>query len=424
MKQKITSYALYGCLSLAAILTSTMPTAAALTQFTFGTVGDHGSSASTTGTFRAAGSAQLNFFLSLGDLSYDPAGFGSEGTWCQYVKDNLNTGAGYATGNSYGEQYPFEIIAGNHESDQTQGNGLIENFVAQSCLPNRLTISESSNLGTNPSSIGNYAKEYYFDYPQGNPLARFIMASPGQNFQYGGAYTYTVGNARYQWLSNTIDAARAAGIKWVIVANHKNYISTGAKSNELGPDYFNLLVSKKVDLVLEGHDHTYQRSKQFAFGTGCTTIATGTADLDCVVDDGSDNMYSKNAGPVLTIAGNGGKGFYSTSLSDGEAPYFANVMNDTSQTAGYVKITINARTLSATLLRGGGASFTDSYTIRDQNMSEDILSDGVVNVRDFSVLSANYGLSGATIKNARADITGDGTVNLADFSKLALAYGS
>lgn len=392
--------------------------------FTFGTVGDHGSGSATSASFRGAGAANLNFFLSLGDLSYSDPALLSENQWCQFVKDNLNAGAGYGTGNSYGESYPVEIISGNHESDLTQNNGLIDNFVAPGCLPNRMgQAAMSPNLGTNPHpTTGNYAKEYYFDYPSSSPLARFIMASPGQNFLYGGTYSYVTGNARYQWLSGAIDGARAAGIRWVIVANHKNYISTGNKANELGPDYFNLLVSKKVDLILEGHDHTYQRSKQLGFRTGCTSITTGTADVDCIVDDGSDNTYTKAAGSVLLITGNGGKGFYSTSSGDGEAPYFAHVMSDAEQSSGYTKISVTATDLTAQFMRTGGNSFADTFTVTATGRNEDINQDGIVNMLDFSILSANYGKSGAGIKNPRADINGSGTVDLADFSRLSTIY--
>ena len=90
------------------------------------------------------------------------------------------------------------------------------------------------------------------------------MISPGLTFTNGGLYDYSVGTTHYNWVSNTIDSARATGIKWVIVGMHKNCISMGRMTCQIGPDIFNLLVSKKVDLILQGHDHNYQRSKQLA----------------------------------------------------------------------------------------------------------------------------------------------------------------
>ena len=54
---------------------------------------------------------------------------------------------------------------------------------------------------------------------------------------------------------------------------HKPCITVGMYACDPGSDLFNLLVSKKVDLVLSGHEHTYQRSHQLAQGAGCATLA-------------------------------------------------------------------------------------------------------------------------------------------------------
>ncbi len=337
------------------------------TTFTFGTVGDHARGTSTSNVFRAAGASQLDFFLSLGDLSYsDPLNY-SEMQWCQFVKDNFNLGATKPLGDVYGETYPFEIISGNHESDFTQNDGLIDNFVAPGCLPNRLPITTSPNLGTNPSATGNYAKEYFFDYPSTTPLARFILVDPGINFYHGGTYDFSAGTPRYNWLSNAIDEARANGIKWVIVANHYNYISAGIKNNQTGgTDYFNLLLEKKVDLILQGHDHNYQRSKQFAHSAACPSLTTAAANLGCVVDDGSDNAYEKGKGPILIINGAGGNGLYTLDPNDTHVPYFASLMGGgVNPTHGFSKITINNTSLVAEFVPAYTGSFTDNFVISE-----------------------------------------------------------
>ena len=49
---------------------------------------------------------------------------------------------------------------------------------------------------------------------------------------------------------------------------HKPCITVGQYDCDPGPDLFNMLVSKKVDLILSGHEHIYQRSHQLALGTG------------------------------------------------------------------------------------------------------------------------------------------------------------
>ncbi|HLI27251.1 MAG TPA: multicopper oxidase domain-containing protein [Chloroflexota bacterium] len=53
----------------------------------------------------------------------------------------------------------------------------------------------------------------------------------------------------------------------------------------------------------------------------------------------------------------------------------------------------------------------------------DINLDGLVDLRDFQLLAADYGHSGAAIGTPRADVNGDGTVDLRDFQLLAADYG-
>jgi hypothetical protein len=71
----------------------------------------------------------------------------------------------------------------------------------------------------------------------------------------------------------------------------------------------------------------------------------------------------------------------------------------------------------------GNVGSSSIVVVNVKNYGEDINQDGTVNLLDFSILSTNFGLSGAAIKNTRADINQDGTVNLLDFSLLAIRFG-
>jgi hypothetical protein len=73
----------------------------------------------------------------------------------------------------------------------------------------------------------------------------------------------------------------------------------------------------------------------------------------------------------------------------------------------------NGPTISATITN-------TVTTVRD----EDINSDGVVTMLDFSLLSVNFGKTGAAITNPRADINKDGAVNMLDFSRLSTQFGT
>lgn len=323
--------------------------AQATTSFSFSAAGDHGSTSNsnTAASLNTLAGSGVNFHLGVGDMNYMSPG--NETVWCDYVKSKV------------GATFPFQIVSGNHESDGL--NGLIDNFAR--CLPNRMSNSVigSSPAGTSPSYTSAYGKEYYFDYPSTNPLARIIMISPGLSFSNGGTYDYVVGNSHYSWLSNAIDSARALGIKWIVVGMHKNCITAGVKPCEIKPDLMNLLLNKRVDLILQGHEHDYQRSKQLT----CATVDSYNA--SCVADDGSDNIYTKGAGTVFVIVGTFGQGQVNINTGDKEAPYFAKFEGaNINQTYGFMKFTISESHISAQFIRSAGGTFSDSFSISDSGV--------------------------------------------------------
>ena len=285
-----------------------------------------------------------SFYLALGDFSY---GQTSEQNWCNYVKSRV------------GATFPFELLSGDHEDGvNNPGDGLIENFTA--CLPDRLG-----------NAIGNYGKEYYFDYPSATPLARFVLISPDLDFASdpGGPWDYSVGTPRYNWVSSTIDDARASGIKWIVVSMHRNCISAGYKTCDIGPDIFNLLLQKNVDLILQANDHTYQRSKQLALSGSCSGIVPNQYNAGCVVDDGADDIYSKNSGSVLVIGGMASITLHDIKKgnSDAEKPYFAKLMGkNQNPTTGILKFTVDDTKINAEFVRSYGSTFSDSFVI-DEN---------------------------------------------------------
>ncbi|OGK42970.1 hypothetical protein A3A74_05885 [Candidatus Roizmanbacteria bacterium RIFCSPLOWO2_01_FULL_35_13] len=317
-------------------------------SFTFTAAGDYSghklrTTAVLTGMNPVNSGADLN--IALGDLSY--GGKKPETAWCDYVKGLVGT------------EFPFELVPGNHEDDGPTGNN-IDNF--ELCLPHRLT-----------PITGRYSREYFYDYPDppagGTPLARFINISPNMTFLDEGTYTYTSGNPHFNWVSDAIDSARASGIKWIVVAMHENCISMGKKPCSIGENLFNLLVNKKVDLILQGHDHNYQRSKQLALSAGCSGIVRNTLNTNCIVDDGSDNEYIKGAGSVLSIVGTGGIGNYDINTADSEAGYFAkwNGVNS-NPTLGFLKATVTDTQMTLTFNPMYGPTFTDSYVIVDNSV--------------------------------------------------------
>jgi PKD repeat protein len=299
----------------------------------FSAAGDYAASANTTAVLNTVNALNDDLHLALGDLSYGTAG--NEQAWCDFVTSKVGPG------------YPFQLLAGNHESNGQNGN--INDFSA--CLPNQL-----------PGAIGTYGRQYYVDVPAAAPLIRFVMISPGLTFAPNELHDYSAGSSRYQWTAQTIDGARAAAIPWVVVGMHRPCISAGSYGCDIGSDLFNLLLSKKVDLVLSGHEHSYQRTKQLGLSSGCPRLTPGTYDADCVSDP--DSSLVKGAGTVAATVGTGGHYLYDIITADSEIGYFAATTGaNQNPTWGVLHVSATLDSLEAHFRRASGGTFADSFTI-------------------------------------------------------------
>jgi hypothetical protein len=293
-------------------------------------------------TLKQMATSGLDFSLHLGDMAYDQ--IYPETAWCDFVKTDV------------GADYPYEIVTGSHDVARrgAQNRTSIDKYVT--CLPDHM------------GSTGIYGKEYYFDHPAVSPLMRVIMISPSLTTPDGQLYDYSAGTAHYQWLVGAIDGARAAGIPWVTVGMARNCVTAGQKRCEVGTDLFNLLVDKRVDLILQGHEHGYERSKQFASGPDCPAVPiNAAAPAACIADDGSDNAYVKGNGPVVVIAGTLGIGLRPMNPKDPEAPDFVTLMgSNMNDTKGFVKYTVSAIRIQAQFIRSFRGNFQDGFTIDSQ----------------------------------------------------------
>jgi PKD repeat protein len=298
----------------------------------FSAAGDFSASSAATSVFSLIGSLDNDFHAALGDMSYGTTG--AEEAWCNQVKAGV------------GEGYPFELVSGNHESNGQNGN--INDFSA--CLPNQL-----------PGLRGTYGRQYYVDVPASAPLVRYIAVSAGIPFTTG-TLTYAVGTPQYNWTAAAIDSARAAGIPWVVVGNHTPCVSLGEYACEMGSDLANLLLAKKVDVVLTGHEHIYQRTKQLTTRTGCPALVPGTFNPSCVVDAGND--LAAGAGTVFATVGTGGINQRDVNTADPEAGYFAAYEGlNINSTFGVLDFSATATVLTANFRRASGGTFTDAFTI-------------------------------------------------------------
>ncbi|PJJ70957.1 calcineurin-like phosphoesterase family protein [Diaminobutyricimonas aerilata] len=304
----------------------------AATSLTFSASGDFSASTAAASVMTGIADSDSELHLALGDLSYGAVG--AESAWCDFVTSRVGAG------------FPFELIAGNHESNGQNGN--INDFSA--CLPNQL-----------PGAIGTYGRQWYVDVPAADPLVRFVMISPALQFP-DGTWSYAPGTPRYDWTASAIDGARAAAIPWVVVGMHMPCLSIGDYQCGPGAGLVNMLVSKRVDLVLSGHEHLYQRTHQLAHSAGCPAITPGTFTAACLAD--TDAQQAKGAGTTFATVGTGGTALRNANLSDSEMGYVAaySALN-ANPTFGSLFVDVTDESLSARFGRASGGTFTDAVTI-------------------------------------------------------------
>ena len=307
---------------------------------------------------------QSDFFLDLGDISYNGSsrGYpatGNEADWCNFIKANVQN----RLTNPY---FPYIFITGNHDDgnpNTPQHDGYIDAFIANNCMPLSAFNSTATAGNGYINFVGSglcsesstcYGKEGYFDYPAANPIARIItitvadsvgnstVATANVNFNYCPLSVCGMPNLdmHWNWLTGIIADAKAEGY-WTIVAFHKPCLSpdlaTGCEGNGMpnghNPNYQleSYLMSHGVDVLLNGHAHIYARSKQLTC-LGPSEPLTGstvgiTYDPTCVANDGSSDVYTRGKGTVEVIQGVFSQRDEQLNFSRPDINYFAKAMS-------------------------------------------------------------------------------------------------
>jgi len=315
------------------LATSRESQATAATSVSLGFAGDTGGNTVTGKVIDAARNAGVGAMMNLGDLSYSQ--ITPESAWCSFVSQHAGT-------------MPYEFITGNHEDDGP--DGLWSKFA--SCLPDKL------------GSVGNYAQQFYTDYPASSPLVRMIMVSPKLTYSGSGLdWSYKSGTQGYKFVTSAIDSARAAGIPFIVVGMHMYCLSMVNYPCAASPDLMNMLVSKKVDLYLQAHDHAYARSYPLALKGSCTAIPVSSFNPDCVADTNPNGQFAAGTGTILATVGSGGRSINSESNTT-TAPYFQSFMgSNNNPTYGFLKVSVTSTTLTGSFVRASGGTYTDSFTV-------------------------------------------------------------
>ena len=254
-------------------------------EFIFTAYGDHGISPESVKNVENVVFEKPAFHLLLGDISYAN---GNQPIWDKYL----------AQIEPMTSQIPFMIALGNHENEDMKIDG----------------------------------KDQEVGYV--SALARFAMPGSEQwyTFDYGNARFVSVNSDDYEnpqqraWLDATLTETRKdKQVKWVIVLQHHPLYGTskGRGDNEGLIKAFGPIYDKhKVDLVLCGHDHHYERQFPMRAGAIATKQATG---------------YKKGVGTLYIVEGGGGKALYDFTDPKPEKCAVREKAN------GYLRVTVRRR---------------------------------------------------------------------------------
>ena len=212
-------------------------------------------------------------------------------------------------------------VNGNHDN-------LTVNYIAQFALPQVVSQGESAG-----------GEEWYsFDY--GN--AHFVMLNDTS------ASTDTI-TAEGDWMKADLAKVDRQKVPWVFVVHHKpTYSSASAHGSDLTlrSAWQPIFDQYKVDIVFNGHDHDYERSKPirgFQSGGQQGQVASGS---------GANGAPQNENGTVYVVAAGAGAPLYSV---DGD--YFTQVSE---KTRNFVIVEIDGRTMHYKAMRLDGSQL-DSF---------------------------------------------------------------
>jgi hypothetical protein len=272
------------------------------------TVGNWGCTSNSQATINNINSKIPNLVLGLGDYSYES----SPDCWFNEIK-------------------PFDskmrISIGNHD-----------------VMNNKLLNSYLDHFGL--------SKQYYsFDFQDVHVLT---MATE---------LDLDAGSEQYNFIKNDLErVSKDPNIKWIIVTMHKPIYTSpngcSASSCEgskmLSDTYHPLFDNYGVDLVLQAHMHSYQRSFPIKYNTQDPSKP--------IITSSNKNNYNDPNGVIFAIVATGGINFHGLS---GKAPFTASQQDDNFG-ALELKISNNGNTLVGKFHTNNG-KVTDEFSVAKTN---------------------------------------------------------
>ena len=283
-----------------------------LSDFNFVAAGDWGNGVNAQNTINNMKLSNPELVFGLGDYAYETISGGIDSWWNRFISADLSQ-------KWYG-------ALGNHDNDMIP-SGDKNNY--QKKFPNQNT--------------------WYFSFNYQN--IHFLVVDTES--------IYTMGSPQYNFIKNDLSTANSnSSIKWKVVILHKDmYASEGGHSplDSLRDVLHPLFDQFKVDLVIQGHNHNYQRMFPLKYAgmlAGDNPIITTT----------NKTNYKNPEGQIYLVVGTGGQGLSTLSTSK---PYIVTQFQD----FGHLNIDVleNGTKFMAKFINNTGI-IKDVFTITKPNL--------------------------------------------------------
>ena len=284
------------------------PTPKMLKNFNFAAAGDFGCGDEPNRTIRAMMEKNPEIVLALGDLSYKT----STRCWLDTIAP-LEKNA------------TVKITFGNHDLNRklTKYNDYVRHF--------------------------NMTEPYYsFNYQD----VHFLAMATGKSK----IIPYNETSKQYEFVINDLKKANESrSINWIMVYTFRPFYSSNSTHpglEELRNVYHQLFDTYGVDIVLQAHNHNYQRTYPLKYNQDKPTTP--------IIADKETANYSNPKGPLFIIVGTGGSDLHNFT---GQAPYVITQFHK----HGFVNIDIDSSekeySLSGMFYENGNMNKQDHFSI-------------------------------------------------------------
>jgi predicted phosphodiesterase len=235
--------------------TTPPPTGDGFVPFNFAAAGDWGCNSNTDKNVQSMIAKESELVLGLGDYSYES----SADCWLETISP-IND--------------KMKISIGNHDSDEEEGPEITLQFLDHFKL-----------------------NKQYYSFNKGNVF--FLVMSTQDS--------YSENSQQFNFVKQELEkASKDPNIDWIVVYYHKPMYASSSKHaglTSLRDIYHPLFDQYKVDLVLAGHNHNYQRSFPLHFNEA-------DSDAPTIVNK-NPNTYNEIGAPIFITSGTGGVGLHS-----------------------------------------------------------------------------------------------------------------